>query len=132
MLKNVHSFYDLLNLYPGNNENEVLEYYASTIMKKIKELFPQNQADKTTIIYGTIFVSKDDKAVEGYGAVFHWILKRFDDFGTLENIDYDFKSKLFETFLNVIIVLSQQSPRYWKQPQRRRVRGKAARARSGD
>ncbi|MDB7816864.1 N-6 DNA methylase [Intestinimonas butyriciproducens] len=99
VLKNMHSFYDLLNLYSGNNENEVLEYYASTIRVKIKELFPQNQADKTTIINGTIFVSKDDKAVEGYGAVFHRILKRFNDFGTLENIDYDFKSKLFETFL---------------------------------
>ena len=83
----------------GNNENEVLEYYAYTIRVKIKELFPQNQADKTTIINGTIFVSKDDKAVEGNGAVFHRILKRFNDFGTLENIDYDFKSNLFETFL---------------------------------
>ena len=29
-------------------------------------------------------------------------LIRFNDFGTLENIDYDFKSKLFETFLERI------------------------------
>lgn len=99
VLKGLHSFYDLLGRYSGNNENEVLDHYAKTIRVKIKELFPQNQADKTTIINGTIFVSKDDKAVEGYGAVFHRILKRFNDFGTLENIDYDFKSKLFETFL---------------------------------
>lgn len=34
-----------------------------------------------------------------YMRIFHKILKRFNDFGTLENIDYDFKSKLFETFL---------------------------------
>ena len=69
------------------------------VSQKIKALFPGNPKDKTTIINGTIFVSKDDKAVSGYATVFHKILKRFNDFGTLENIDYDFKSKLFETFL---------------------------------
>ena len=99
VLKGMYSFYDLLSKYSGNNENEVLEFYASTIRVKIKELFPGNPKDKTTIINGTIFVSKDDKAVSGYATVFHKILKRFNDFGTLENIDYDFKSKLFETFL---------------------------------
>lgn len=99
VLKGMYSFYDLLSKYSGNNENEVLEFYASIIRVKIKELFPGNPKDKTTIINGTIFVSKDDKAVSGYATVFHKILKRFNDFGTLENIDYDFKSKLFETFL---------------------------------
>ena len=99
VLKGMYSFYDLLGRYSGNNENEVLEFYAATIRVKIKELFPGNPKDKTTIINGTIFVSKDDKAVSGYATVFHKILKRFNDFGTLENIDYDFKSKLFETFL---------------------------------
>ena len=99
VLKGMYSFYDLLSKYSGNNENEVLEFYASIIRVKIKELFPGNPKDKTTIINGTIFVSKDDKAVSGYATVFHKILKRFNDFGTLENIDYDFKSKLFEAFL---------------------------------
>lgn len=99
VLKGMYSFYDLLGRYSGNNENEVLEYYAGIVRVQIKKLFPWNPTDKTTIINGTIFVSKDDKAVEGYGTVFHRILKRFNDFGTLENIDYDFKSKLFETFL---------------------------------
>lgn len=87
VLKGMYSFYDLLSKYSGNNENEVLEFYASTIRVKIKELFPGNPKDKTTIINGTIFVSKDDKAVSGYATVFHKILKRFNDFGTLENID---------------------------------------------
>ena len=99
VLKGMYSFYDLLGKYSGNNENDVLEFYASVIRIKIKELFPGNPKDKTTIINVTIFVSKDDKAVSGYATVFHKILKRFNDFGTLENIDYDFKSKLFETFL---------------------------------
>lgn len=99
VLSGMYSFYDLLGRYAGNNDNEVLEYYASVVRVKIKELFPGNPKDKTTIINGTIFVSKDDKAVSGYATVFKRILNRFNDFGTLENIDYDFKSKLFETFL---------------------------------
>ena len=99
VLKGIYSFYHLLAQYAGNNENEVLELYATTVRVKIKDLFPGNPKDRTTIINGTIFVSKDDKAVSGYATVFKRILNRFNDFGTLENIDYDFKSKLFETFL---------------------------------
>lgn len=99
VLTGMYSFYHLLAQYEGNNDNEVLEFYANTVRKKIKELFPGNVKDNTTIINGTIFVSKDDKAVAGYATVFHRILTRFNKFGTLENIDYDFKSKLFETFL---------------------------------
>lgn len=99
VLTGMYSFYHLLAQYAGNNDNEVLEFYANTVRKKIKELFPGSTKDNTTIINGTIFVSKDDKAVAGYATVFHRILIRFNNFGTLENIDYDFKSKLFETFL---------------------------------
>ena len=99
VLTNMYSFYNLLAQYGGNNDNEVLELYVNTARKKIKELFPGNPKDNTTIINGTIFVSKDDKAVSGYATVFKRILNRFNSFGTLENIDYDFKSKLFETFL---------------------------------
>jgi type I restriction-modification system DNA methylase subunit len=99
ILTGLHSFPNLLNQYKTNTENEVIDYYASTVRVKIKELFPMNQKDKTTVINGTIFVSKDDKAISGYATVFKKILERFDSFGTLENIDYDFKSKLFETFL---------------------------------
>jgi type I restriction-modification system DNA methylase subunit len=99
ILTGSYSFGDLFSRYGKDNENEVIEIYANTVRPKIKEYFPQNPKDKTTIINGTIFISKDDKAVSGYAAVFKKILERFRDFGTLENIDYDFKSKLFETFL---------------------------------
>jgi len=99
VLKSFHSFSHLLNLYKSNSEDEVIEYYADNVRKKIKELFPLNPKDNTTIINGTIFVSKDDKVISGYATVFQKIIERFNSFGTLENIDYDFKSKLFETFL---------------------------------
>lgn len=99
VLKGIYSFDNLLSQFQTNSENEVLENYASVIRPKIKELFPRGSRDNTTIINGTIFVSKDEKAVSGYGTVFKKILERFEQFGSLENIDYDFKSKLFETFL---------------------------------
>lgn len=99
VLKGINNFYKILEMYGTNNEEEVLEFYANTVRKKIKELFPRNEADKTTIINGTIFVSKDEKAVKGYSTVFKKILERFAEYGKLENIDHDFKSQLFESFL---------------------------------
>ncbi len=80
-----------------------LNFYAGTVRKEIKKLFKTGERDNTTIINGTIFVSKDEDAVKGYGTVFIKILKKFNDEkeggGEFKNIDRDFKSKLFETFL---------------------------------
>ncbi len=99
VLKGLHNFYNLYEMYDENTDEEVLQFYANSVRPKIKALFPRNEKDKTTIINGTIFVSKDEKAVEGYSTVFKKILKKFNDYGKLENIDYDFKSQLFESFL---------------------------------
>jgi hypothetical protein len=82
-----------------NSDERALEYYANIIRHEIKKLFPENRIDHTTIINGTIFVSKDQKAVTGYSAVFKKILLKFRNYGKIENIDYDFKSRLFESFL---------------------------------
>lgn len=99
VLKGNYHFETLLGLYSDNSEDEVLKHYASAIRPRIKELFPENLVDKTTIINGTIFVSKDQKAVSGYSAVFKKVLLKFRDYGKLEYIDFDFKSQLFESFL---------------------------------
>lgn len=99
VLKGTHNFYTLMGMYDTNTENEVLEYYADTVRKKIKDLFPESTTDKTTIINGTIFVSKDQKAVQGYSTTFKNVLSQFNKYGKLEHIDYDFKSQLFESFL---------------------------------
>jgi len=99
VLKGTHNFYTLMGMYGENTEDEVLEHYADTIRKKIKELFPENPTDKTTIINGTIFVSKDQKAVAGYSTTFKTVLDKFNKYGKLEHIDKDFKSQLFESFL---------------------------------
>jgi type I restriction-modification system DNA methylase subunit len=100
-----HLNYDfIMKMFEKEDENDVLKYYADNVRKYIKkDLFPITSADNTTIINGTIFVSKDDEAVDGFGTVFHKILRKFGDEkeggGELRNIDKDFKSKLFETFL---------------------------------
>lgn len=99
VLSGMFNFNTLYSSYDTNTEDEVLENYANTIRPKIKTLFPENSIDKTTIINGTIFVSKDQKAVQGYSTVFKKVLKKFKDYGKLEHIDYDFKSQLFESFL---------------------------------
>jgi len=99
VLQGIFNFNTLYASYVGNTEDEVLETYANTIRPKIKTLFPENPIDRTTIINGTIFVSKDQKAVQGYSTVFKKVLKKFKDYGKLEHIDYDFKSQLFESFL---------------------------------
>src|SRR3989339_246228 len=99
VLKGTYNFYTLMGMYEANTENEVLEHYADIVRKKIKELFPENPIDKTTIINGTIFVSKDQKAVKGYSTTFRTVLEKFLKYEKLEYIDYDFKSKIFESFL---------------------------------
>lgn len=100
ILKGMYSFKNLLRQYDeGNSDESVLQIYAQSIRPKIKELFPAGQRDHTTIINGTIFVSKDEHAVAGYATVFRKILERFAAFVPLNNIDRDFKSRLFETFL---------------------------------
>lgn len=100
ILRSTNSFDFVMGMYTtGDTADEALQYYADNIRKKIKELFPYNPTDNTTIINGTIFVSKDQKAVAGYSTVFKKVLQKFNDYGRLEHIDYDFKSQLFESFL---------------------------------
>ncbi|TAE69667.1 MAG: restriction endonuclease subunit M/S [Bacteroidetes bacterium] len=99
VLQGIYNFDTLMSSYSSNNTEEVLDIYANTIRPKVKVLFPESTKDKTTIINGTIFVSKDQKAVKGYSTVFKKVLEKFKTYGKLEHIDYDFKSQLFESFL---------------------------------
>ncbi len=99
VLEEMYSFSTLMKYYKNNSDDVVLEYYANNIRGAIKKLFPESTFDKTTIINGSIFVDKDQKAVKGYSAVFKKSLTRFKEYGKLEYIDYDFKSQLFESFL---------------------------------
>lgn len=99
VLQEPENFDYLIALYDKRDQDYVLEYYANNVRPKIKDLFPPDEIDKTTIINGTIFVSKDQKAVAGYSTTFKTVLNKFLKYGKLEHIDYDFKSQLFESFL---------------------------------
>lgn len=81
-----------------NPEDQALDYYANNIRPYIKKLFPEGN-DNTTIINGSVFVNKEGYPDKRYSSVFKKVLTKFKNYGRLENIDYDFKSKLFEVFL---------------------------------
>ena len=99
ILTGIHSFDFLYNLYNQKNEDDsVLSYYVKTIRPYIKQIFKAGK-DGTTIINGSVFVSVNEETDVRYKTVFHKVLTKFNNYGKLENIDYDFKSKLFESFL---------------------------------
>lgn len=82
---------------------EALGYYARNSRKKIYELFPQGE-DGTTIINGTIFVNEKGEANLSQSILFFRSLdhlrKYSEEFGSLTRIDKQFKTKLYESFLN--------------------------------
>jgi len=99
VLEYPEDFDSLIKLYENKKPEYVIDYYARNIRRKIKdELFPKG-ADGTTIINGTVFVNNDNEAIEGRSIAFEKILREFQNYGKLENIHPDFKSKLFESFL---------------------------------
>jgi len=78
----------------SKSTDKVLSYYYDHVRPAIKELFPPG-ADGTSIINGIVL----DPKVQDLGRLFHQILGRFEDFGSLRRIDPEFKSRIFERFL---------------------------------
>ena len=105
-----YSFNHLLSLYKEGTNEDVLEHYANIIRVHIKKLFTASGHDGTTIINGTIFTTQDNKPILSLSTAFKKILQRFKDYGELKYVDYDFKSRLFESFLK-----SSHSVRNWGQ-----------------
>ena len=105
-----HSFKALYDMYQdeGNTNEEILDFYLSSTgpREKIKTLFPEG-IDKTTIVNGDVFHAEKDKNGEyiknGDGDTFRGIIEEFkkyeDKNGKFLNVNKDFKSKLFESFL---------------------------------
>lgn len=98
VLRGVYSFQHLEEMYKTEDAKTVLQHYATISRNKIKELFPKN-TDDTTIINGTIFVNKDGSPVLSQATLFKDTIQKYAKFGDLRNIEKDFKTKLFETFL---------------------------------
>jgi type I restriction enzyme M protein len=77
------------------DSTEAFGNYMNTVRPYLKSLFEPSEHDGTTIINGSVL----NKDVPQHRLVFYKILKRFDEFGEIRNIDPHFKSKVFEEFM---------------------------------
>lgn len=77
------------------DKSKCLTYYSSNVRNYIKLLFPKNPKDKTTLLNGLSLNPESTPDNE----IFHDLLSKFNEFGSLRNIDPEFKSRLFEDFL---------------------------------
>lgn len=85
-----------------DNPAEALDYYARNTRVKIYKLFPVGE-DGTSIINGTIFVNEQGEANLSQAILFSRSLEHLqkysEEFGSLTQIDKQFKTKLYESFL---------------------------------
>jgi len=85
-----------------NDPEAALEFYARNTRKNIYKLFPHGQ-DGTTIINGTIFVNEAGEPNLSQAVLFRRSLEHLqkytEEFGSLTKIDKQFKTKLYESFL---------------------------------
>ncbi len=77
------------------DKTEAFGNYMNTVRPYLESLFKVSKHDGTTIINGSV-LSTD---VPKHRLVFYKILKQFEDFGEIKNIDPKFKSKIFEEFM---------------------------------
>lgn len=84
------------------NPEAALEFYARNTRKNIYKLFPVGR-DGTTIINGTIFVTESGEPNLSQAVLFRRSLEHLhkytEEFGSLTKIDKQFKTKLYESFL---------------------------------
>lgn len=79
-----------------------LDFYGRTIRPRIRALFPAGE-DRTTIINGTIFVNEQGEPNRSQASLFNEVIEAFqkfdDEHGSMRNIEREFKTRLYESFL---------------------------------
>jgi type I restriction enzyme M protein len=85
------SFSDVLE----KDRDRCLIFYFEHVRTHIKHLFPPGQQDDTSIINGIVL----NPEVHEHNLLFYKILEEFKKFGSLRNIEPEFKSRLYENFL---------------------------------
>lgn len=97
-----YSFRRIIELLANEGARESLDHYGRICRKQIRELFPPGE-DGTTVINGTIFVNEAGQPNLSQASLFGEVISAFqnfdDAFGSLQYIDRQFKTRLFETFL---------------------------------
>lgn len=85
-----------------DDPEDALDFYAKNTRTRIYKLFPPGD-DDTTIINGTIFVNENNEPNLSQSILFQRSLdhlqKYTEEFGSLTKIDKQFKTKLYESFL---------------------------------
>ena len=95
--------YSILVRDDNGGPEEGLRYYANNVRKRIKnEMFPAGN-DGTTILNGTIFVNENGEPNIPQAELFREVMTDFHRYGQEEgafiNIDKNFKTRLYESFL---------------------------------
>ena len=94
--------FNSIYLKSKDNAAHALEFYAKVSRARIMTLFPSG-TDGTTIIDGTIFVDEDGEPNLSQSILFRRSLEHLHDytaeFGSFTQIDKQFKTKLYESFL---------------------------------
>ncbi len=84
------------------DKNLALETYANNIRDRIRKMFPKG-SDGTTVINGTIFVNERGEPNLAQANLFQIVLSEFatydKKYGSFKNIDKQFKTRLYESFL---------------------------------
>lgn len=97
-----HSFNTTMKNLADYGSRDALDHYAKIVRHQIRKLFPKG-ADGTTVINGTIFVNEKGDPNLAQASLFGDVLQDFQDFdnsnGSMKNIDRQFKTRLFESFL---------------------------------
>lgn len=117
-LPSAKSFYELVQpaeQFFEKHGQTAISYYVRVIRPHIKTLFPDNTAasddavpalfglktvvSKTSVINGFAFFRSSEEPLDSYNRTFLDILDAFSRFGSLSEIDPEFKLRLYETFL---------------------------------
>jgi type I restriction-modification system DNA methylase subunit len=96
------SFRRIVELLSDEDERAALNQYGKVSRDQIRRLFPKGD-DETTIINGTIFVNEAGEPNLAQASLFGEVIRAFQDFddknGSLQYIDRQFKTRLYESFL---------------------------------
>ncbi len=97
-----YSFRRIIELVADEGAEAALVHYARVCRGQIQTLFPAGD-DGTTIINGTIFVNEKGAPNLSQAGLFEEVLRAFQEFddknGSLQYIDRQFKTRLYESFL---------------------------------
>ena len=103
VLTDHNNFFSVKRIIKEEGAKIGLKHYANASRKEIIELFPKSSIDGTTIINGTIFVNEKGEPNISNDSLFENVINIFSDYGkkygSFKNIDRQFKTRLYETFL---------------------------------